>query len=216
MANSVRSPWLCWSDLSGKPDANTRHDVGGLNGRLRGGTPVRVIEQRIGRRSVAGRLATDDRAQRSSRVSVRCKWHNTTVNRLPRAWKRMPVCERYSGRRAVDVVGGARRSRKLTGESAGKSDAAGAAVDITVRILVSRRQMPVQRSAYGTVRIFVLVVRPLGTTITHPAEITMRTTYKALQAHVRASHGRVMQSCWIAHRKVVNGLPVNSRRTGAR
>ena len=44
----------------------------------------------------------------------------------------------------------------------------------------------------------------------------MRTTYKALQAHVRASHGRVMQSCWIAHRKVANGLPVNSRRTGER
>ncbi len=44
----------------------------------------------------------------------------------------------------------------------------------------------------------------------------MRTTYKALQAHVRASHGSVMQSCWIAHRKVVNGLPVNSRRIGER
>ena len=38
------------------------------------------------------------------------------------------------------------------------------------------------------------------------------TTYKALQAHVRVSHGRVMQSCWIAHRKEANGLPVNSRR----
>lgn len=76
----------------------------------------------------------------------------------------MPVCERYSGRRAVDVVGGARRLRKLTGESAGKSDAAGAAVDITVRILISRRQMPVQRSAYRSTRIniFVLAVRPLG------------------------------------------------------
>ncbi|RKR31203.1 hypothetical protein B0G82_7333 [Paraburkholderia sp. BL17N1] len=44
----------------------------------------------------------------------------------------------------------------------------------------------------------------------------MRTTYKALQANVRASHGRVMSSCWIAHRKVVSGLPENSRRTGER
>ncbi|WP_157654868.1 hypothetical protein [Burkholderia ubonensis] len=44
----------------------------------------------------------------------------------------------------------------------------------------------------------------------------MKPTYKALQAHVRASHGRVMQSCWIAHRKTENGLHVNSRRTGER
>lgn len=42
------------------------------------------------------------------------------------------------------------------------------------------------------------------------------TTYKALQDHVRATHGRVMQSCWIAHVKEMNGLPVDSRRTGER
>lgn len=39
---------------------------------------------------------------------------------------------------------------------------------------------------------------------------------KALQDYVRAKIGRVMQSCWIAHVKEMNGLPVNSRRTGER
>ncbi|WP_155626010.1 hypothetical protein [Burkholderia vietnamiensis] len=43
-----------------------------------------------------------------------------------------------------------------------------------------------------------------------------RKTNKDLQALVRASHGRVMQSCWIAHRKCENGLRVISRRTGER
>lgn len=39
---------------------------------------------------------------------------------------------------------------------------------------------------------------------------------KALQDHVRGTHGRVMQTCWIAHVKEMNGLPVNSRRIGER
>jgi hypothetical protein len=41
-------------------------------------------------------------------------------------------------------------------------------------------------------------------------------TYKALQNYIRAAHGRVMQSCWIAHVKELLGLPVKSRRTGER
>ncbi len=39
---------------------------------------------------------------------------------------------------------------------------------------------------------------------------------KALQDRVRATRGRVMQTCWIAHVKELNGLPVKSRRVGAR
>jgi hypothetical protein len=35
---------------------------------------------------------------------------------------------------------------------------------------------------------------------------------KALQDRVRATHGRVMQTCWIAHVKEMNDLPVKSRR----
>lgn len=43
-----------------------------------------------------------------------------------------------------------------------------------------------------------------------------RYTYPAVVERVRASHDRVMQPCWIAHRKAENGLHVNSRRTGER
>lgn len=41
-------------------------------------------------------------------------------------------------------------------------------------------------------------------------------TYRALQDLVRATHGRVMKTCWIAHVKEMNGLPVISRRVGER
>lgn len=41
-------------------------------------------------------------------------------------------------------------------------------------------------------------------------------TYKALQSYVRATHGRVMQRCWIAHVKELNGFTVQSRRIAAR
>lgn len=39
---------------------------------------------------------------------------------------------------------------------------------------------------------------------------------RELQLYVKAICGKVMQSCWIAHRKEANGLPVRSRRVGER
>ena len=39
-------------------------------------------------------------------------------------------------------------------------------------------------------------------------------TYKQIQEHVKAKHGYTVKSCWIAHCKELNGLPVkmSSRR----
>jgi hypothetical protein len=44
----------------------------------------------------------------------------------------------------------------------------------------------------------------------------MKITYETLQDDIRAAHGRVMQTCWIADRREKNGLPVNWRRIGPR
>lgn len=41
-------------------------------------------------------------------------------------------------------------------------------------------------------------------------------TYKEIQEHGRSVYGVVFQSCWIAHVKELNGLPVNSRHGGIR
>jgi hypothetical protein len=36
----------------------------------------------------------------------------------------------------------------------------------------------------------------------------MKGTYKAIQADVRDSSGRTVKTCWIAHVKALNGLPI--------
>ena len=41
-------------------------------------------------------------------------------------------------------------------------------------------------------------------------------TYKDIQDWVRKKHGFVPQSCWIAHCKELNGLPLSSNRTSPR
>lgn len=41
-------------------------------------------------------------------------------------------------------------------------------------------------------------------------------SYKDIQMIVKAKHGVVAQSCWIAHVKELNGLPLRSARTGER
>lgn len=35
-------------------------------------------------------------------------------------------------------------------------------------------------------------------------------TYRAIQDFVRARHGTVVQTCWIAHAKELHGLPVRT------
>jgi hypothetical protein len=39
---------------------------------------------------------------------------------------------------------------------------------------------------------------------------------RKLQDHIRATHGRVMQTCWIGHVKELNGLPLKPRHKGVR
>ncbi|TES99577.1 hypothetical protein [Burkholderia cepacia] len=41
-------------------------------------------------------------------------------------------------------------------------------------------------------------------------------SYKDVQTFVMKRHGIVVQSCWIAHVKELNGLPLRSTRTGER
>lgn len=41
-------------------------------------------------------------------------------------------------------------------------------------------------------------------------------TYKDIQIHVKKRHGIVVQSCWIAHVKELNGLPLRGKRTTGR
>lgn len=38
-------------------------------------------------------------------------------------------------------------------------------------------------------------------------------TYKDIQIHIKQKHGIVAQSCWIAHVKELNGLPLRGKRT---
>lgn len=39
-------------------------------------------------------------------------------------------------------------------------------------------------------------------------------SYKDVQTFVKKRHGIVVQTCWIAHVKELNGLPLRSTRTG--
>lgn len=41
-------------------------------------------------------------------------------------------------------------------------------------------------------------------------------TYRDIQLYVKRLHGVVVQTCWIAHVKEMNGLPLRSNRTAAR
>ncbi|WP_175887269.1 hypothetical protein [Burkholderia contaminans] len=41
-------------------------------------------------------------------------------------------------------------------------------------------------------------------------------TYKDIQIYVKQRHGVVVQTCWVAHVKQLNGLPLRRTRTAER